>query len=70
MMHDEIIPPKDLLAWTQRATSPNTVYVLAVPSLPMGFASISTDFYLPAMPAMADALGASHGVVEFTVTAT
>ncbi|ODS54123.1 MAG: Bcr/CflA family drug resistance efflux transporter [Acidobacteria bacterium SCN 69-37] len=34
----------------------------------MGFASISTDFYLPAMPAMADGLGASHGLVELTIT--
>ncbi|EER61781.1 drug resistance transporter, Bcr/CflA subfamily [Acidovorax delafieldii 2AN] len=34
----------------------------------MGFASISTDFYLPAMPAMAAALHASHGMLEFSIT--
>lgn len=34
----------------------------------MGFASISTDFYLPAMPAMAAALHAGHGMLEFSIT--
>lgn len=42
--------------------------VLAVLSALMGFASISTDFYLPAMPAMANALGADAGMVEFTIS--
>lgn len=34
----------------------------------MGFASISTDVYLPAMPAMSQALLASPGAVEWTVS--
>ncbi|WP_201742015.1 Bcr/CflA family efflux MFS transporter [Mangrovicoccus ximenensis] len=40
----------------------------AVLALLMAFASISTDFYLPAMPAMAGALGAGDGAIEFTIT--
>ncbi|WP_211210623.1 multidrug effflux MFS transporter [Arhodomonas aquaeolei] len=43
-------------------------YVLAILSLLMGFASISTDLYLPAMPAIADALGAGDGTIELTVS--
>ncbi len=43
--------------------------VLAVLSLLMGFASISTDLYLPAMPAMRETLGASAGMVEWTISA-
>jgi DHA1 family bicyclomycin/chloramphenicol resistance-like MFS transporter len=34
----------------------------------MAFASISTDFYLPAMPAMVDSLHASAGQIEFSIT--
>ncbi len=41
--------------------------VLAVLSTLMGFASISTDLYLPAMPGMGRALGADAGTVELTV---
>jgi DHA1 family bicyclomycin/chloramphenicol resistance-like MFS transporter len=43
--------------------------VLAILSALMGFASISTDLYLPAMPAMGRALGAGPGAVEWTVSA-
>jgi DHA1 family bicyclomycin/chloramphenicol resistance-like MFS transporter len=42
--------------------------VLAVLSALMGFASISTDLYLPAMPVIAKSLGASTGMVEFTIS--
>jgi DHA1 family bicyclomycin/chloramphenicol resistance-like MFS transporter len=42
--------------------------VLAILSALMGFASISTDVYLPAMPAMGPALGASAGAIEWTVS--
>src|SRR4051812_9087258 len=42
--------------------------VLAILSALMGFASISTDLYLPAMPAMGQSLGASPGMVEWTVS--
>ncbi len=41
--------------------------ILGVLSSLMGFSSISTDFYLPAMPAMASALGADASMVEFTI---
>lgn len=42
--------------------------VLAILSTLMGFASISTDFYLPAMPAMGRALGADVGMIEWTIS--
>ena len=42
--------------------------VLGTLSLLMGFASISTDLYLPAMPAMAVALRAGTGTVEYTIS--
>ena len=42
--------------------------MLAILSALMGFASISTDLYLPAMPAMSRALGADAGTVEWTIS--
>lgn len=42
--------------------------VLAVLSLLMGFGSISTDLYLPAMPDIAGALHAGNGLIELTVS--
>lgn len=42
--------------------------VLGILSALMGFASISTDLYLPAMPAMGRALGADTGAVELTIS--
>jgi DHA1 family bicyclomycin/chloramphenicol resistance-like MFS transporter len=44
--------------------------VLAVLSVLMGFASISTDLYLPALPAMAAALGTGAGTMELTISST
>ena len=44
------------------------LHVLVVLSALMAFASISTDFYLPAMPAMASALGASEGMIAYTIS--
>ncbi len=44
------------------------LHLLAVLSALMAFASISTDFYLPAMPAMALALGASEGMLAYTIS--
>jgi DHA1 family bicyclomycin/chloramphenicol resistance-like MFS transporter len=41
--------------------------VLVTLSTLMGFASISTDLYLPAMPAMSTSLGAKAGQIELTV---
>lgn len=43
-------------------------YVLGVLSLLMGFASISTDLYLPAMPAMGRSLHAHTGMIEWTIS--
>jgi len=43
-------------------------YVLGILSLLMGFGSISTDLYLPAMPAMGRALGAEAGLIELTIS--
>jgi len=43
-------------------------HVLVVLALLMGFASISTDLYLPAMPVMARALMAHEGMVEWTIS--
>lgn len=42
--------------------------MLSVLSLLMGFASISTDLYLPAMPMMALSLHAGAGMVELTIS--
>jgi MFS transporter, DHA1 family, multidrug resistance protein len=42
--------------------------VLGILSALMGFASISTDLYLPAMPAMGRSLGANTGIMEWTVS--
>lgn len=43
-------------------------HVLAILSLLMGFAAISTDLYLPAMPAMAKSLHADTGTIELTIS--
>jgi DHA1 family bicyclomycin/chloramphenicol resistance-like MFS transporter len=43
-------------------------HVLAILSTLMGFASISTDLYLPAMPAIGRVLDADVGTVELTVS--
>ena len=37
-------------------------------ALLLAFASLSTDLYLPAMPTMTEALGASHGSLELTIS--
>ncbi|WP_350029518.1 multidrug effflux MFS transporter [Caballeronia sp. GAWG2-1] len=42
--------------------------MLAILSLLMAFASISTDLYLPALPAMATALHSNAGAVELTIS--
>lgn len=43
-------------------------HVLMILSLLMGFASISTDVYLPAIPTMARELGVPVGTIELTVS--
>lgn len=42
--------------------------VLAVLSALMGFASISTDLYLPALPTMTEALRSDGGTMELTIS--
>jgi DHA1 family bicyclomycin/chloramphenicol resistance-like MFS transporter len=42
--------------------------VLPVLGLLMAFASISTDFYLPALPEMAKSLHATPGAAEFSIS--
>jgi DHA1 family bicyclomycin/chloramphenicol resistance-like MFS transporter len=42
---------------------------LRVLAILMGFASISTDLYLPALPTMAKALRADSGAMEWTISA-
>jgi DHA1 family bicyclomycin/chloramphenicol resistance-like MFS transporter len=44
------------------------VWLTVLLSLLLGFASISTDLYLPAMPSMGESLGASQGQLELTVS--
>jgi hypothetical protein len=56
----------DKTARTETAGQPWRV--LCVLSALMGFASISTDLYLPAMPAMGTALAADTGLIELTVS--
>jgi len=46
-----------------------SLWFLAILCLLMGFGSISTDLYLPAMPAMGLALRAKPGAIELTVSA-
>jgi DHA1 family bicyclomycin/chloramphenicol resistance-like MFS transporter len=48
--------------------SGQSLHVMAILSTLMGFASISTDLYLPALPRMASALGATTGQVEWTIS--
>lgn len=43
--------------------------VLATLSALLGFASISTDFYLPAMPTMTQSLGTTAGTMGWTISA-
>lgn len=47
---------------------PQSWHVLVILSALMGFASISTDLYLPAMPTMARAFDAGTGAVAWTVS--
>ncbi len=46
----------------------SSLVVLAILSALMGFASISTDLYLPALPTMAGALHSNTGTMEWTIS--
>ncbi|KAA1014557.1 multidrug effflux MFS transporter [Paraburkholderia panacisoli] len=52
----------------RHAAEEHGLRILAILSLLMAFASISTDLYLPALPAMALALHADAGAVELTIS--
>ncbi len=45
-----------------------SLLILAILSMLMAFASISTDLYLPALPAMGRALHAGPGTIELTIS--
>lgn len=51
------------------STAARRFWLTIVLSALMGFGSISTDLYLPALPVMAKALQTGHGTVEFTIGA-
>lgn len=53
---------------TTAADSYRGIWLTVLLSLLLGFASISTDLYLPAMPSMGAQLGASQGQLELTVS--
>jgi len=52
----------------QQDAAEHLLRILAILSVLMAFASISTDLYLPALPAMAIALRANAGTVELTIS--
>jgi MFS transporter, DHA1 family, multidrug resistance protein len=52
----------------KRFAAAHDVQTLLILSVLMAFSSISTDIYLPALPAMADALHAGTGAMEFTIS--
>ena len=57
------------IAISDQQSAPQNWRVLATLSALMGFASISTDFYLPAMPEMALSLRTGAGELAWTVSA-
>lgn len=50
-------------------SQPGGVRMLATLAVLLGFASISTDLFLPALPAMQAAFGAGEGVLQFAISA-
>ena len=52
----------------QQDAQGHSLKILAILSMLMAFASISTDLYLPALPVMGTALHASMGAVELTIS--
>lgn len=53
---------------TTHAEAYRGIWLTVLLSALLGFASISTDLYLPAMPSMGASLGASQGQLELTVS--
>jgi MFS transporter, DHA1 family, multidrug resistance protein len=64
----ESMPPTGASAEVRHAANEHGVRILAILSLLMAFASISTDLYLPALPAMALGLHADAGAIELTIS--
>jgi DHA1 family bicyclomycin/chloramphenicol resistance-like MFS transporter len=62
------MPPSSQAAQTAAPSDKQSLWILAILSALMAFASVSTDLYLPAMPAMAQSLHANAGQLEFTIT--
>jgi DHA1 family bicyclomycin/chloramphenicol resistance-like MFS transporter len=58
-----VVPDADLIS-----ARGHGIRTLAILSALMAFASISTDLYLPALPAMGHALHADNGAMEFTIS--
>jgi DHA1 family bicyclomycin/chloramphenicol resistance-like MFS transporter len=52
----------------RRFSQAHDLQTLLILSVLMAFSSISTDIYLPALPAMADELQAGTGAMEFTIS--
>ena len=52
----------------KRFAETHDLQTLVILSLLMAFSSISTDIYLPALPAMGVALNAGTGAMEFTLS--
>lgn len=63
-------PPTEISAGTGlgRFAQAHDLRTLLILTVLMAFSSLSTDIYLPALPAMADALHAGTGAIEFTVS--
>ncbi|MEN9985318.1 MAG: Bicyclomycin resistance protein [Pseudomonadota bacterium] len=55
-------------AGNTNSSQEQSLRVLAILSALMSFASISTDLYLPALPAMGESLHADAGAVELTIS--
>ena len=55
---------------TAQPSDQQSIWILAILSALMAFASVSTDLYLTAMPVMAQSLHADAGQLEFTITAS
>ena len=62
------MPPRARHMAKPQPSDKQSLWILATLSALMAFASISTDLYLPAMPAMAKSLHANAGQLEFTIS--
>lgn len=60
--------PVPASAAVEQSATDHGLRILAILSTLMAFASISTDLYLPALPAMGAALGTDIGTIELTIS--